>query len=56
MVEKLKALKTKIKSWNKEVFGRVEVRKRATLEKLAIWDNLESHKLLTLNEMGKKWL
>ena len=31
LVEKLKALKHKLKSWNKEVFGRVEDRKKTTL-------------------------
>ena len=35
MVEKLKSLKIKLKSWINEVFGRVEVRKRVALEKLA---------------------
>ena len=54
MMEKLKSLKIKLKSWNKEVFGRVEVRKRVALEKLALWDNLESQRPLSLNEMEEK--
>ena len=32
VTEKLKALKSKIKCWNKEVFGRVEVRKNQALK------------------------
>ena len=35
MVEKPKVLKTKIKSWSKEVFGRVGDGKRVALNKLA---------------------
>ena len=31
MAEKLKALKLKLKGWNKEVFGRVEGRKKQAL-------------------------
>ena len=54
MVEKLKVLKTILKSWNKEVLGRMEVRKRVALEKLAFWDNQESQRLLTHNEMEEK--
>ena len=35
LIERLKALKVNLKSWNKEAFGRVEERKKATLKKLA---------------------
>ena len=35
LMERLKALKVELKSWNIEVFGRVEERKKAAMKKLA---------------------
>ena len=49
----MKALKVKFKSWNNEVFGRVEERKKAALKKLAYWDEVESQRTLSLNEEAK---
>ena len=49
-MEKLKALKVKLKSWNKEVFERVEERKNTTLKKLAYWDEVEDQRTISLNE------
>ena len=53
-MEKLKACKCNLKSWNKEVFGRVEERKKATLKTLAHWGNIEAQRLLSLVEMEVK--
>ena len=47
LLEKVKALKAKIKIWNKEVFGKVEVNKKAALVKVAYWDEMEGHRPLT---------
>ena len=48
--KKLKALKAKIKIWNKEVFGTVEANKKAAMEKVAYWDKIEGHIPLTNQE------
>ena len=45
LMERLKALKVKLKSWNKEVFGRVEERKKPTLKKLATGTRLKPKEL-----------
>ena len=42
VVKKLKVLKVNLKSWNKNVFGRVEESKRLALQRLDHWDGLES--------------
>ena len=49
-MEKLKALKFRLRNWNKDVFGRVEERKRLASH----WDDLESQRPLSLNEMEEK--
>ena len=41
MMEKIKALKAKLKVRNKDVFGKVEENKKSALIKVAFWDNLE---------------
>ena len=41
-MEKIKALKSKLKIWNKEMFGRVEENKKNALSKVAAWDKLEN--------------
>ncbi|RVW59604.1 Transposon TX1 uncharacterized 149 kDa protein [Vitis vinifera] len=46
--EKLKALKVKLKNWNKEVFGKVGVNLRMALGKVSFWDDQERQR--TLNE------
>ena len=47
IAEKLKVLKLELKSWNKEVFGRLEDRKKITLQNLANWDALGAQRSLT---------
>ena len=49
-MEKIKALKSKLKVWNKEVFGRVEENKKKSLSKVAAWDDLENQRSLSLVE------
>ena len=50
LVEKMKALKAKIKEWNKEVFGCVDEQKKFALNKVAHWDELESRRTLSDGE------
>ena len=54
LIEKLKALKLKLKLWNKEVFGRVEERKKSALKKVDYWDAIEAQRPLSLSEMEEK--
>ena len=49
-MEKIKALKSKLKTWNKEVFGRVEENKKNALSKVVAWDDLENQRSLSLAE------
>ncbi|RVW21967.1 hypothetical protein CK203_107759 [Vitis vinifera] len=49
VASKLKFLKDKIKSWNREVFGRVEVNKNLALQQVEFWDRVESGRSLTEN-------
>ena len=53
-MEKLKALKRNLRSWNKEVFRRVEERKKETLKTIAHWDSVEAQRPLSLDEMEVK--
>ena len=53
-MEKMKAIKILLKNWNKEVFGRVEENKRSALAKVAVWDNLESERPLSPEELGTR--
>ena len=50
MAAKLKALKGILKSWNKEVFGKVEVKKKEALCRVSLWDELEKQRELVLEE------
>ena len=43
VMEKLKALKVKLKIWNKEIFSNVEERKKEALQKIVLWDDIEGH-------------
>ena len=52
LTEKLKALKLKLKDWNREVFGKVGVNKRLAVDKVSYWDNQE--RLRVLNEQELK--
>ena len=64
-MEKIKALKVKLKAWNKGVFGNVDEQKKSTLKNVALWDDIESQRPLSDGErqerMGamedfKKWV
>ena len=54
VAEKLKSLKRKLKSWNKDVFGRVEDRKKQALKNLAHWDALGGQRPHSQFELEKK--
>lgn len=54
LMEKMKALKTKIRVWNKEVFGGVDERKKVALKKLARLDEIEIQRLLNFGRIGKE--
>ena len=47
---KLKALKGVLKTWNREVFGRVETNKKDALRRVAFWDDLEKERDLKVEE------
>ena len=64
LMEKIKALKVKLKAWNKGVFGNVDEQKKFALKNVALWDDIESRRPLSESErqerMGamkdfKKW-
>ncbi|RVW92106.1 hypothetical protein CK203_037044 [Vitis vinifera] len=50
LVEKLKALKPILRSWNKEVFGKVETQKQRALNLVDFWDKKESARSLSMEE------
>ena len=54
VAEKLKALKIKLKRWNKEVFSRVETRKNQALENMARWDTIVVVRPLTQTKIDRK--
>ena len=65
LVEKLKVLKSKLKEWNRDIFGRVEYRKNLALEQVEFWDAKEKNSILSLEELEarteameeyKKWV
>ena len=47
---KLRALKGLLKTWNKEVFGAIETKKREALSQVAYWDAVENHSTLSLED------
>ncbi|RVW72233.1 hypothetical protein CK203_054933 [Vitis vinifera] len=51
MAEKIKVLKVKLKEWNRDSFGRIELRKNAALEQVQIWDAREKVSRLNLEEL-----
>ncbi|RVW79220.1 hypothetical protein CK203_045229 [Vitis vinifera] len=51
LAEKLKALKAILKSWNKDVFGQVDVNKKVALDKVNFWDGQEKLRPLSLEEL-----
>ncbi|RVW40785.1 LINE-1 retrotransposable element ORF2 protein [Vitis vinifera] len=54
VASKLKFLKDKIKSWNRDVFGRLEVNKNLALQQVEFWDRVESDRSLTERESELK--
>nr|CAN68550.1 hypothetical protein VITISV_027787 [Vitis vinifera] len=65
LATKLKSLKDKIKTWNRDVFGRLEVNKNLALQQVEFWDRVESDRSLTeretklkteAKEVFKKWV
>ena len=54
VVEKLKTLKSNMKIWNKNTFGRVEERKKEAIQRLDDEDKLESQRPLPRDELGEK--
>lgn len=46
-----KALKFHLMTWNREVFGQLEVRKARALEKVAFWDAKERSCILSMEEV-----
>ena len=51
MVAKLKALKFHLMTWNREVFGQLEMRKARALEQVAFWDAKERSCILSMEEV-----
>ncbi|WJZ80362.1 hypothetical protein VitviT2T_000290 [Vitis vinifera] len=65
LAEKIKVLKAKLKEWNRDTFGRIELRKNAALEQVQFWDAKEKISRLNLEELEarkearedyKKWV
>ncbi|WKA06987.1 hypothetical protein VitviT2T_024859 [Vitis vinifera] len=65
LAEKIKVLKVKLKEWNRDSFGRIELRKNAALEQVQFWDAREKTSRLNLEELEarkearedyKKWV
>ena len=55
LASKLKALKGILKVWNKEVFGRVELKKKKeALSRISFWDEVEKDKELSLAEAEER--
>ena len=54
LAAKLKALKGILKSWNIEVFGKVEVKKKEALRRVSFWDDLEKQRELVLEEREER--
>ncbi|RVW76692.1 Transposon TX1 uncharacterized 149 kDa protein [Vitis vinifera] len=54
LASKLKVLKQKIKDWNRDVFGRLEVNKNLALQQVEFWDRVESEKSLSVRETKMK--
>ena len=54
LAAKLKELKQKIKSWNRDVFGRLECNKNLALQQVEFWDLVESERNLLEEETKLK--
>ena len=53
MASKFKALKGILKAWNKEAFGKVDIKKEA-LSRVSFWDDLEKENELSLEEAEER--
>jgi len=53
LVSKLKQLKADLIRWKTEVFGNVEVRKKALLEEIQTLDGLKEERELAANERAR---
>ena len=51
----LKALKALLKTWNMDIFGRVEVDKCKALQRVNFWDDLEKDRSLSLEDFEAKF-
>ncbi|RVW85679.1 Transposon TX1 uncharacterized 149 kDa protein [Vitis vinifera] len=54
LATKMKVLKHKIKVWNREVFGRLEVNKNSALQQVEFWDGVERERSLSEGETELK--
>eukprot|EP00261_Vitis_vinifera_P033865 XP_019075108.1 PREDICTED: uncharacterized protein LOC109122518 [Vitis vinifera] len=54
LATKMKVLKQKIKVWNREVFGRLEVNKNSALQQVEFWDGVERERSLSEGETELK--
>ncbi|RVW49728.1 hypothetical protein CK203_070052 [Vitis vinifera] len=54
LASKSKELKKKIKVWNRDVFGRLEVNKNLALNQVEHWDGVESERILSERETELK--
>ncbi|KAJ9695145.1 hypothetical protein PVL29_010576 [Vitis rotundifolia] len=54
LATKLKKLKQNLKTWNREVFGRLECNKAEALQKVEFWDLEEMERILTEEETNRK--
>ena len=54
LATKLKEMKQKIKVWNRDVFGRLEVNKNSTLQQVEYWNRVKSEMSLSEGEIELK--
>ena len=54
LATKLKVIKQSLKIWNREVFGSLESNKLAALQQVEYWDQVESERRLTEEEISIK--
>ena len=54
LAAKLKELKQNIKSWNRDVFGRLECNKVSALQRVDFWDLVESKRSMSNEETELK--
>ena len=54
LATKLKALKAILKSWNRDVFGWVEVNKSKALPRVSFWDEQEKDRAVSQEEFKER--